>query len=199
MRVSREKSSWQPTELFTASDVARFCQVDLKTIHNWADKGEIPHFRTPGRHLRFRRLDVLEFLRKFGYSVPDVLRQTKPRIVVVDVDQNSLAQWKQALSHRFEVHSFSDPIDALVTIASLEPECIVLDLQIPNFDAFHFIERLRSLPSTKHIRAVVYAQNNELDAKLQEHGVVRLSKKEDTTELTAMLDKMMGFDREYRG
>ena len=41
----------QQPELFTASDVARFCQVDLKTIHNWSEKGEIRHFRTPGRHL----------------------------------------------------------------------------------------------------------------------------------------------------
>ena len=40
-------------ELFTASEFAHFCQVDLKTIHNWADKGEIRHFRTPGRHLDF--------------------------------------------------------------------------------------------------------------------------------------------------
>ena len=61
----------QPKELFTASEVARFCQVDLKTIHNWADRGEIRHFRTPGRHLRFRRVDVLDFLRKYGYP-PDL-------------------------------------------------------------------------------------------------------------------------------
>ena len=57
-------------ELFTASEVARFCQVDLKTIHNWAERGEVRHFRTPGRHLRFRRVDVLDFLRKYGYP-PD--------------------------------------------------------------------------------------------------------------------------------
>ena len=45
----------KPKDLFTASQIARFCQVDLKTIHNWADRGQIQHFRTPGRHLRFRR------------------------------------------------------------------------------------------------------------------------------------------------
>jgi excisionase family DNA binding protein len=73
-------STTQQPELFTASDVARFCQVDLKTIHNWADKGEIRHFRTPGRHLRFRRLDVLDFLRKYGYPIPDVLRMGKPKV-----------------------------------------------------------------------------------------------------------------------
>ena len=52
------RENLQP-ELFTASELARFCHVDLKTIHNWVEKGEIRHFRTPGRHLRFRRPDVI--------------------------------------------------------------------------------------------------------------------------------------------
>ena len=56
-----ENETTNQPELFTASDVARFCQVDLKTIHNWADKGEIRHFRTPGRHLRFDSLTESRF------------------------------------------------------------------------------------------------------------------------------------------
>ena len=38
----------KPRDLFTASQIARFCQVDLKTIHNWVNRGEIKSFRTPG-------------------------------------------------------------------------------------------------------------------------------------------------------
>ena len=90
METNPKENTTQP-ELFTASDVARFCQVDLKTIHNWADKGEIRHFRTPGRHLRFRRLDVLDFLRKYGYPIPEILRMGKPKVVVVDDDPSVLA------------------------------------------------------------------------------------------------------------
>lgn len=51
-------------KLLTASDVADLCEVDLKTIHNWVERGCIPHFRTPGRHLRFQALDVARFLRE---------------------------------------------------------------------------------------------------------------------------------------
>ena len=56
--------------LFTATDVAKMCSVDLKTIHNWANKGRIQHFRTPGRHLRFKPSDVVEFLKAWGFPVP---------------------------------------------------------------------------------------------------------------------------------
>src|SRR5436853_5157314 len=117
----------QAKELFTASEVAKFCQVDLKTIHNWADRGEIRHFRTPGRHLRFRRVDVLDFLRKYGYPVPEVLMQGKPRVLLLDTDAVSTANVKRALGKRFEVTSFEDPIDALVSIGSDAPDVVILD------------------------------------------------------------------------
>src|SRR6476646_6881872 len=127
----KENVNVSQPELFTASDVAKFCQVDLKTIHNWADKGEIRHCRTPGRHLRFRRLDVLDFLRKYGYAIPEVLRSSKPRVVIVDADATSVAALKRLLGRRFDVTSFADPLDALIALASLEPDVLLLDLDLP--------------------------------------------------------------------
>lgn len=58
-----------------ATDVAKLCSCDLKTVHNWCDKDKLPHFRTPGRHLRFKAADVVPFLEKYGYPVPDALRK----------------------------------------------------------------------------------------------------------------------------
>src|SRR5882724_11276198 len=103
-----ENQDTRGAELFTASQLARFCQVDLKTIHNWADKGEIRHFRTPGRHLRFRRLDVLDFLRKYGYPIPEVLRMGKPKVVIIDEDPQVLAALRRTLARRFDLTTFQD-------------------------------------------------------------------------------------------
>lgn len=64
----------KPQHIFTASDLAKFCQVDLKTIHNWANSGRIEFFRTPGRHLRFKATPVRNFLDAYGYDVPDDVR-----------------------------------------------------------------------------------------------------------------------------
>jgi len=60
--------------LFRASDVARFCEVDLKTVHNWVSRGRVESFRTPGRHLRFKPGPLLSFLTQFGYDVPAEVR-----------------------------------------------------------------------------------------------------------------------------
>lgn len=58
-------------ELFSAPEVAQIVAVDLKTIHNWVNRGNIKAFRTPGRHLRIRRGDVLSFMKEFGYPIPE--------------------------------------------------------------------------------------------------------------------------------
>jgi excisionase family DNA binding protein len=185
-------------DLFTASDVARFCQVDLKTIHNWADKGEIRHFRTPGRHLRFRRLDVLDFLRRYRYAIPDELRATKPRLVLVEEDAALVTALKRMLLKRFEVTSFVDPFDALLALAQLQPDALVVDMEygtLPSFDAPRFLARLRANEATAHIRVVVFTRREDARESARSAGAVEVVEKEDPTRLRDTLETLMGIDR----
>ena len=182
-------------ELFTASDVARFCQVDLKTIHNWADKGEIRHFRTPGRHLRFRRLDVLDFLRKYGYPIPEVLRNGKPKVVIVDEDPAQLANLRRALSKRFDLTTFQDAFDALVAVGQLQPDALILDVKMPGLDGVRCLERLRSIDQTSHIRCIVYSGHEEMKRNATEAGAYDFIKKGEIADLRDSLERLMGLER----
>ncbi|MBI5535079.1 MAG: response regulator [Deltaproteobacteria bacterium] len=182
-------------ELFTASDVARFCQVDLKTIHNWADKGEIRHFRTPGRHLRFRRLDVLDFLRKYGYPIPEVLRLGKPKVVAVDDDPNVLAALRRVLSRRFDLTTFQDPFDALVAVGNLQPDALILDIKMPGLDGLRLLERLKGIEATAHIRALVYSSHEDQRKSALEAGAYDFIPKGEVSELRDALERLMGLDR----
>lgn len=191
-----EKETTTQPELFTASDVARFCQVDLKTIHNWADKGEIRHFRTPGRHLRFRRLDVLDFLRKYGYPIPDALRLGKPKVVAVDDDPQVLASLRKSLSKRFDLTTFQDPYDALVAVGSIQPDAMILDIQMPGLDGVKCLERLRSIDLTAHIRCIVYSLADEMKKNATEAGAYDFIRKGEAADLRDSLERLMGLERE---
>src|SRR6185436_15662217 len=184
----------QPKELFTASEVAKFCQVDLKTIHNWADRGEIRHFRTPGRHLRFRRADLLEFLRRFGYPVPEALRGGKPKIAVIDDDPSVLAAIRRALGRRFEVTTFQDPFEALVAIGTLDPDAIVIDVQMKAMDGMRCLERLRSMEATSHVRMVVFSSQAEKRRTALEAGANDFVPKGDVTLLRESLERLTGLE-----
>lgn len=84
-------------KLLTASDLAALCEVDLKTIHNWVDRGRIAHFRTPGRHLRFRAADVADFLRAWGYAVPRELARAGSRTILAIGAKETVGLLQQAL------------------------------------------------------------------------------------------------------
>jgi excisionase family DNA binding protein len=182
----------QAKELFTASEVARFCQVDLKTIHNWADRGEVRHFRTPGRHLRFRRVDVLDFLRKFGYPIPEVLRQGKPTVHLIEEDSQQLDAMKRSLAGRFDVTGFSDPVDALIAVGSETPDVVVLDVGGSKIDGLSCIARLKASDTARHIRLVVYSGREDKKARAIEAGASAFVARPDMQKLADTIQTLMG-------
>ena len=175
----------------TTTDMARFCEVDLKTIHNWVNKGEIPHFRTPGRHLRFRRIDVLEFLRKYGYSIPTILGGGKPKVVVVDDETRSRAI-QRALAKRFDVLTFTDPLDAVAALAKFAPDALVYDADLGSVDAIHFLERLQKSEATARIRVFVLSDRKELREKAVKAGAQKAFSKGDVYGVRDALEELTG-------
>jgi excisionase family DNA binding protein len=139
--------------LLTATQIAAFCDVDLKTIHNWADRGKIPAFRTTGRHLRFRRLDVVDFLRAYSFAIPDALRESRPHVLAVDGDPGGLAWMQRALARRFEVAAFEHVVDALVALAAIDPDVALLGNVAP-LEPTAIAARLRGAHATRHVRIV---------------------------------------------
>lgn len=122
MAVVREK-------LLTASDLATLCEVDLKTIHNWVDRGRIAHFRTPGRHLRFREADVAGFLRTWGYSVPRELARRSARTALVVGSKETAAHVSRALGDGLPVRHAGHPYDALVYAGASPADIYVVDIK----------------------------------------------------------------------
>jgi excisionase family DNA binding protein len=113
----------------TASDLAALCEVDLKTIHNWVDRGRIAHFRTPGRHLRFRAADVAEFLRAWGYSVPRELSRSTARTALVVGSKDTAAHVGRALGEALPVRHAGHPYDALIHAGADPADVYLVDLK----------------------------------------------------------------------
>jgi excisionase family DNA binding protein len=167
----------------TAVEVARACGVDLKTIHNWADKGKLGHTRTEGRHLRFHRLDVVELLRRHAHPVPDALLARRLRVCAAGVPNA-----RRALGRRFDVVDVAETIDAIATLSAIDPDALVLSDE-PWMDEAHVIERLHLNESTRHVRIVV-ACDAVRDAPLVRAGARWVVPREDAGALRDALDKI---------
>lgn len=178
--------------LFTASQIARFCQVDLKTIHNWADRGQISHFRTPGRHLRFRRPHVLDFLRKYGYPIPDELEAERPRVALFVGGLPEKDEVLASLQTTFEVVDYPDPLTGLLQIGDQPPDAIVLGAKVGDLSGAEIIEALKRGDNTCHIRAILLAGNEADKQAALEAGASAHVSPSDLTGLRDTLEALMG-------
>ena len=185
----------KPGDLFTASQIARFCQVDLKTIHNWADRGQIPHFRTPGRHLRFRRPHVLDFLRKYGYPIPEELESERPRVALLVDGHGGNGRMVSALRSTFEVVEYSDPVTALLHMGEQPPDAVVLGARLGPLSGAEIIAALKHGQATQHVRAVLLAGNEADRQAALEAGASAHVSASDLSGLRDTLSALMGLGR----
>ena len=74
-------------EVLTTGDVARLCQVTIRTVIKWFEQGRLEGYRLPGsRDRRFTRAAVNRFLRESGLPV-ELHGQGEPLVLVVDDDE----------------------------------------------------------------------------------------------------------------
>jgi excisionase family DNA binding protein len=188
MKTDARKS----TDLLTASQIARFCQVDLKTIHNWADRDQIPHFRTPGRHLRFRRPHVLDFLRKYGYPIPDELDAERPRVGLLIDKADSKRELVAELRKRFDVVDYPNPIAALLQIGEQPPDAIVLTAEVGRLTGAEIIAALKRGSHTRHVRAVLLDDGGDTKEAALQAGASAHVSGSDRVGLRDTLEALMG-------
>lgn len=60
------------TELLTPEEVARLLKVDKRTIYYWIERRTIPYIRINRKVVRFRPVDIEEFLQKHTVKTSDV-------------------------------------------------------------------------------------------------------------------------------
>ncbi len=177
--------------LLTAPQVARHCNADLKTIHNWVNAGKIRYRRTPGRHLRFRPEDVVDFLESFGYPVPIALSATtQPKVVMITESSASAAKLAEELESVCQIKHFDCPVQALLAIGKDQPAVVVVDAEHPEVDSCSLIPKLVAVEPPKPILVVLTSRDEE-KAELEELDLVAVAFKPDVQDLSEKISELL--------
>ncbi len=110
----------------TAGDLSRLLGVDLKSVHNWERRELLKGRRTPGGHLRFRRLEVIRFLRACGLEAPVELRKLPLRIGWLGVAEPPKVLEGRPKGPKTEVHALRCPFSAAICAAAEQLELLAL-------------------------------------------------------------------------
>ena len=164
------RAAGRAPSVYSAQALADFCEVDLKTVHHWAERGKVPHFRTDGRHLRFRRNDVVRFLRAHNYPMPDALVRARPTIALALSPSSfegtalSLDDLVKRLGSRFVVRRHANAAIALAHLLADAPDALVLAHDDATLGFLSAIAALKADPALSWIVLAVVAEPELLDA-----------------------------------
>lgn len=199
-RARRRRLPIAPREpIFVASQVATLWGVDLKTVHNWVDRGDIEAFRTPGRHLRFRRRALLHLLRRYDRPVPEELAQHRPQVMVVAAPGSALVELAGRLSDRFEVSLEHDAVRALAEVGRRCAGAAMLDAVVVEFprSGIHdarWCAALRQHPDTRYTLLFAVGAEEAMHEPLREVGVTAIMPAAQPELLVSLLSRALSVD-----
>ena len=132
---------------FTTRQVGYICHVTLPTIIDWVDRGLLPAFKTIGGHRRILKNDLVTFLKKNKFPIPDELAQLDSiKILIVDDDQKVLKSISEVLKKKgnnYKVYTAADGFEAGQSVNRLKPDIVLLDLKLPGMDGFRVCQLIR--------------------------------------------------------
>jgi excisionase family DNA binding protein len=112
---------------WSASQIAAFCDVDKKTIHNWIHEGRLAASRTSGGHVRIDAMTVMLFLRTHGFPIPKELSSRKAPVTLIAKNALVRTLARKALGKRVVLFEYESALDALLAFEQVQPEALIAD------------------------------------------------------------------------
>jgi len=127
-----------------------------------------------------------------GYRLGDARRR---RVLVIDDDQSTREVLASMLrSEGFEVAEAENGCVGLARVEECNPDCVLLDLMMPEMDGFEFLAEFRKRPGHERIPVVVVtaADLSEADRRRLNGGVERVLLKQ-ACDRDEVLEEVRGF------
>jgi len=140
----------------TPNQAAELLMITPATVRQWAEKGVLNAFTTPGGHRRFLASEVERFARERGLTL-NVGNSGALRVLIVDDDiplVGYLIKLLEDYPEQVVTESANNGFDAGLKIREFEPDVVLLDLMMPGLDGFDVCRLLKDDPHTKAIRVI---------------------------------------------
>jgi excisionase family DNA binding protein len=152
-------------ELMTASELANYLKVDIRTVYRYLKEAQLPALRMEGRW-RFRQEAIDQWLLQRS---PAETRQP-PTFQIMVVDDNeifrSLLLTLLQETPGYAVQGAKDGEEALALCQTMAFDLLITDLQMPRMDGLTLIRHVKRLyPHTRTIIVTGFgAKENAIEA-----------------------------------
>jgi excisionase family DNA binding protein len=158
--------------LYTTHAAAQILQVHPFTVAKWIDRGVLKAWRTAGGHRRLQAADLKAYLVEHGLPIPaELLRgDSRLKLLIVDDDAATLRAISRSfapLSAEVALTTTSSGVEAMLLLAELHPDAMLIDLNMPDLDGYEVLRRVRKFPSLADVTLVAMTSHHTRDIVAQ--------------------------------
>ncbi|WP_252732022.1 response regulator [Paraglaciecola arctica] len=178
----------------STGDIAQYCDVNLRTVIRWIDKGSLKGYKLPGRGNNRVTVDnFVLFLKENKMPVPAELLPNSKTVLVVDDDKNMAGAIKRVLRKGgFECDTATNGFLAGSKLMQHRPSLMTLDLTMPGLNGFELLKHLRADEQFRDLKILVISalQQESLDEAVVLGANAVLSKPFRNDELLSVVNQL---------
>lgn len=193
-------------EVLTTGDVARICNVTIRTVIRWFESGSLSGYKIPGsRERRIPRDKLVEFMQRHGMPLGELApRSGRKRILIVD-DEPGIVEMLVRFFREFdlfEIQSATNGYAAGAMTVQFRPDVLVIDFNLGDITALDVARTVRGDPAlaTTRILCMSGFVTEEESVRLLSEGIDDFVRKPlDLLDMQRRVIRLLGlFDRSFR-
>ncbi|PIT78095.1 response regulator [Limnohabitans sp. G3-2] len=138
---------------------AKLLGLSVGTIQTLVEKNELQAWKTQGGHRRISMASIRDYQRKHHMlTLPSEPRDTRLRVLLVEDDavtREMLRGYCNRSTLPVDCTAMSSGLEALIDIASIQPDVLITDLDMPGVDGFELLRTLRQNPQFSRMTTLV--------------------------------------------
>jgi len=180
----------------STGDIAKLCDVNLRTVIRWIERGSLKGFKLPGRgNNRVRIEDFMSFLIEHDIPIPAELQEDNNKVLVVD-DEPAIARAIQRVlrTHSLVANIAADGFQAGTMLMKERPLIVTLDLSMPGLSGYDVLSFVRETPEIAGTKILVISAlgTDALQKALDLGADAVLNKPFENQELVDAINLLLG-------